>query len=148
MLKDRDVNTMHEENGFHCFEDLDLETREEIEFSLYATLHHGDEYAVSVTVSSDSNSISENDDSGVEDSSIVLLDSNPSNPCSSSSSSCDSLSSDDSDLQVLQEPQMKLNISGSHESTVIDKCSISGHFPTYWKAFSSKRWTPEMIENE
>ena len=44
ILKDGDVNTTHDESGFHCFEDLDPEAREEIEFSLYAMLHHGGEY--------------------------------------------------------------------------------------------------------
>ena len=98
------------------------------------------------TIPSDSNSSSENDDSDDGDSSIVLLDSTPVGPYSSSSSSSyDALSSDDSDLQVL-EPQMKLNISRSLESTLITKCTPMGHFPTDWKAFNSKRWTPEMIE--
>ena len=316
ILKDGDVNTTHDESGFHCFEDLDPEAREEIEFSLYAMLHHGGEYTSEdvadkqmedsqpqlnisndgtsdlnghrkrsktsktdskvkpstskssepskvsssgisprkmqnktktssnsiaqmleldltadsplktklppkspnisskkkllaktsssplkrnpfseyviieksvpksssikeaevidlsddegdsrcaliarssnkfplkrtvpvTTIPSDSNSSSENDDSDDGDSSIVLLDSTPVGPYSSSSSSSyDALSSDDSDLQVL-EPQMKLNISGSLESTLITKCTPMGHFPTDWKAFSSKRWTPEMIE--
>ena len=77
--------------------------------------------------------------------SIVVLDTTV-DSSSSSSSSYDVLSSDDSDLEVLKpHNQMKLNITGSYESTLIANCSLYGPAPINWEAYCSRKWTPEMV---